>query len=92
MEFLIYTGVEQEITVSQKNLTKVYRFKRDLPVPINHESDRINLLRYVEVRKTSCCGGRSQTRPLITDITYCRFKKLNVIEFRSKWEKEYQNQ
>jgi len=83
-EFVIYLGTGSVVTVSSKGLSKVYRLEYDKPVLIENEADRMILLSYEENVQNGCCGGTRKSRPVMTDVTYCQYRKLDLLKFRDE--------
>lgn len=91
MEFVIYLGNNDTITVNDARLSKVYRLKKGQPTPVANMIDKDILASYKEKGKGSCCGKVARMTPIFTDVTYCQYRNLNLYDSRKFWEKQYGN-
>jgi hypothetical protein len=89
-EFVIYMGIQKEVTVSGLGLSKVYRFEKAIPALVDNLRDKYILLNYKEVVRSACCGNKSNTFPFMEDTLYCKYQNQDVDNFRNKWV-EYWN-
>lgn len=91
-EFVIYLGQQKELTVSGNGLSKVYRLEFAKPVPVANRTDKIKLMTHEENAATGGCKscGRNKSRPIMSDVSYCMYKNLDLTTFRSQNAKLYE--
>ena len=90
-EFVVYMGRQPELTISGNGLSRVYRIIKGTPVLVDNYNDKMKLLLYKEVVKTACCGSRSETRPFMEDVLFCKYQNIDLNTFREKWNEFYEN-
>lgn len=89
MEFVLYLGKQPQKTVSDPKLSKVYHFTKAVPVQVANETDKTILLMFVENSGCATCGNKSNSRPIMSDVTYCTYRRMDLGQFRKKWEDHY---
>lgn len=91
-QFVIYLGQENVVTISNEDLSKVYRLPKGQPVLVENEADKSILVGWKELKKTSCCGHSRSTMPVYDDISYCKLTRKDLYQFRAEWYEKTKNQ
>jgi hypothetical protein len=88
-EFVIYLGAKDRTIIYDTRLSRKYELKRAVPAPVEGYDDKVVLLKYKE-NYGGCCGRGGEKRPIMSDVTYCKTRNLNLAEFREQWTKYYE--